>query len=447
MKALISAKAAVHGDPEWAEYEAQLDKAISSHVEHPVGIVRTLDEMDAVFGRVPYREDMGPLKPLLRDNCHIGQRKLALALIEFMTKAITSCKSDVFVVYPGASIMACLAAANLFPRARFICYDPSFASTVPNVRRELGSRADAAMRDVTIFKQAVARAEDAVDAFERGASIVVFTDASGMYTDTSHELAATVRSRIALEEGFRREILFVSDVRMDRKGKEPGELQIANEMAAQARWIQLIDAQYWVLKMRLPFLDGDGVLDPKIAAVYAELARTMGYVGEEPGSVPYLDGDAYVQLYGRESTTEMRLVGLKGCQMRMHAIRPVEQIMAAFNVVHRAHTRFTDDSRMPGFADVVDELLSPEDRKGTYDAVVEACILQDAVSVDGPPCDLATLRSCIAEFSRLYAAGRHPRTCVPGAQKHGGASRHGGIAAAALLALTLAMAVLGAAPP
>jgi hypothetical protein len=38
----------------------------------------------------------------------------------------------VFVVYPGASIMACLAALKIFPRAKFLCFD-RLRATVTNV--------------------------------------------------------------------------------------------------------------------------------------------------------------------------------------------------------------------------------------------------------------------------------------------------------------------------
>jgi hypothetical protein len=55
-------------------------------------------------------------------------------------------------------------------------------------------------------------------------------------------------------------------------------------------------------------------------------------------------------------------------------VRPVEQIMAAFNVVHRSHTRFVAEGRGQDFADLVDELLSGTSQ-GSYDAVAAACIL------------------------------------------------------------------------
>jgi hypothetical protein len=57
MKDLIQAKTAIHDIDEWAEYEAQLDKASSctGEIKLPRNVVR--DGRDV---RTPYREDLGP---------------------------------------------------------------------------------------------------------------------------------------------------------------------------------------------------------------------------------------------------------------------------------------------------------------------------------------------------------------------------------------------------
>jgi hypothetical protein len=62
---------------------------------------------------------------------------------------------------------------------------------------------------------------DALKAFDEGASVVVFTNESGMYTDESHGWLAVSPP---LGSGWvRRELLFASDVRMSGPGnKEPG---------------------------------------------------------------------------------------------------------------------------------------------------------------------------------------------------------------------------------
>jgi hypothetical protein len=75
MKDLIQAKTAIHDIDEWAEYEAQLDKAIESCT----GEDQAANGCQRWTRRSEERriEDLGPCA-LLHANCH-GQRKLALA--------------------------------------------------------------------------------------------------------------------------------------------------------------------------------------------------------------------------------------------------------------------------------------------------------------------------------------------------------------------------------
>jgi hypothetical protein len=432
MSALATAKAAVRGNAEWEDLAAHIDRAEASQTDPPVQLPRTLAEADATLGRADYREKLGPLQRLQDANVHIGQRKLALSLIDFLTRSKGT--GDAFVVYPGASIIACLAALQPFPKALFLCFDPVFASTVTNARRELGRSADAQMRKVAVVRKPRADADDATAAFAKGASVVVFTDDAGMYGDDSHVLARAVFANV--RKGH--ELVFASDVRRSSPGgrRPPTELQIAEEMAAQARWVKSIGARAWTLKLRFPFLDASGALAPDVARVYAKSARDLGSTitaeyGEPGGDSPkvtYLDGEACLQAYGREGTTELRLIGTKGFALRRWDIRSIERIMTPFNAVHRSHTRFVagDDD----FAELVDSTLTPRGRRGTFDALLEACILRDApTSTD--------LRERIEAFSSLFAADRQPRT------GGGGPETRVSTTQAALAVITLTLGVLG----
>jgi hypothetical protein len=95
-------------------------------------------------------------------------------------------------------------------------------------------------------------------------------------------------------------------------------------------------------------------------------------------------------------------------------VRPVEQIMAAFNVVHRSHTRFVAEGRGQDFADLVDELLS-----GTSPGVLRrrCCSLHlGTLQATALPMTSPALRMHLG-LSDLYAAGRHPLTCGTSTRK------------------------------
>jgi hypothetical protein len=402
------------------EYGRHLAASIASH-RAPVPLPRTFEQLKSAFGEAPYLEDAGRMRELLDDNCHIGQRKLALSLIEFMNR----CETPAFVVYPGASLMACLAAAELHPTARFLCFDPDYDKTVTNVRQELGNAADSTMRKVHIVREALA--EPAARAYSIGKPICLITGPAGMYGDQSHTLALEVQAALLQQDRTERDTLFCSDVRMSGVdgNSAPSELQISRDMVAQAGWVQAIGASMFVLKFRMPFLGSDGGLDPEVQDVYSSLYERFGVKRPAAGEVvqlPYLAGERTVQLYGRPTTTEMRLVGSRA-SLREYAVADIERVMAPFNTIHRAHTSFVPtrpDARPPGFVDLVrDSLTPPAMRPGcSYDGMAEACIMHDALVRTGAAHDLDALRSALRRFSELFSHGRHPTTCATG-QGHG----------------------------
>jgi hypothetical protein len=95
----------------------------------PVPSIRTLDEL--VVPDVPTYEAMASLPQaslLSLANCHNGQLKLTLSVLEFLGVALAKLgvpHRDVLVVYAGASGMASVVAAEVFPDLHFWLYDPA----------------------------------------------------------------------------------------------------------------------------------------------------------------------------------------------------------------------------------------------------------------------------------------------------------------------------------
>ena len=420
------------------DYAAHIDVALQSRSEKPIAVPRTLAEVEKTLGRAPYVGELGVLSELTRANCHIGQRKLALALIEFMNISATIHKTmDLFVVYAGGSILASLAAAELYPAARFLCFDPAFDATVTNVRQELGHRADTVMRNVHVVRAPVADRSTALDAFARGSNIVVFSDDAGMYGDESHTLVRKVHADLYKQDARKREIVFCSDVRMDVartvdggiRTHEPSELQIAQEMISQAVWTKNLDVKCVQLKFRMPF-----ALEPTIQAMYEQLysklnvSKRSADTGSD-GTLPYLSGDFYVQLYARETSAELRLVGTSGVSVKRYSLRTIEETMASFNVVHRSHTCFKppgEQAASEAFMKLVRDELSPKSLPCvSYDAVCEGSIICNAIRLSGGPRDTVTLLHKMRAFASLYASGRHPQTCAARVQQNHTDRPHG----------------------
>jgi hypothetical protein len=71
---------------------------------------------------------------------------------------------------------------------------------------------------------------------------------------------------------------------------------------------------------------------------------------------PYLDGQCYIQLYAREASAELRLIGTEGVKLKRYSLKEIEETMAAFNTVHRSHTcfKFPEGHKVPeGFMELV----------------------------------------------------------------------------------------------
>jgi hypothetical protein len=170
----------------------------------------------------------------------------------------------------------------------------------------------------------------------------------------------------------------------------------------------------------MPFIN-DGKVDEGLEDIYEnahKLLKLKNPAADKKAdiSLPYLDGDCYIQLYARETSAELRLIGTDGAKLKRYPLKEIEETMAAFNTVHRSHTcfRFSDDSDVPdGFMNLIKTELSPQTLScASYDALCEGAILHKALVLSGGPRDSTSLRQRMNSFSSLFSSGRHPQTCT-----------------------------------
>lgn len=277
---------------------------------------------------------------LAATNCHNGQKKLTLSLLEFITGCLTRVDAeDALVVYPGASGLATVVAAKLFPKLRFAAFDPA-ANTV-QLMPPFESKA--------VYIKMPERPDNSKQ-------LLVFTGEAGFFSDST----CTYVREVLLPAFGRRHILFVSDVRADAE-----ESAIAKDMANQARWAVMLNAGNFMFKFRLPYRD----VQQACAAMGRELLGLVpmkGKTGRGP-QLPYLAGKLHVQTYGRPTTAELRLVGsgaLSGC---FYSVSRIEDLMSVFNAVYRSHARFK----------AVNGRVLP------YEAAVEAMVIKKVARLAG----------------------------------------------------------------
>ena len=288
--------------------------------EHSFPFTRTLT---ATFPRLPYRERRWEVKSVVP----WGQRRLFLSELDFLSAYgpayVRSAPQTATVVYAGAAPGVHLTyLTRLFPELTFVLYD-----TEP-------------------FK------------VEERANVVVRREA---FTDS------------AALEWSAADALFVSDVRSDDLFHSPAgvvEAAIGEDMAAQMRWVELMQPHRALLKFRLPWDDG----------------RTM-----------YLQGALQLPVWGSQTTTECRLVPSVPVAYTTYDHRVHEQQMFHFNTRHRVqlydqrthgeddadptesladqlHRAVTGERRAPAKSAHRDRSLSGLDR--CYDCTAELFILR-----------------------------------------------------------------------
>lgn len=374
-------------------------QAAETTFQCPMRPFRKLDDFIPASKQLPsymYMATSRKTQILSSVNCHNGQRKLTFSLLEFIYTSLCSLRCsdrDVVIVYAGASGLAAAVAMAVFPDLQMLLYDP-----MPNLLSMMPPGPDRLSRSV--YRNTSMPARNDFDVRNR---LHVFTSHAGWFTDQTalhirHELFPLTK---------RHHILFVSDVRA-----KTGEHFIAMDMVNQQRWAVKLGADAYMFKFRIPYpetAEDASSLTSTYEGACAQLI-SRGLVTASPRvlhtsttpSIPYLDGDLYVQLYGRPRTAELRLIGMKKNSkyaMRRYNLPEIEDKMAVFNYVYRTHAAYKwDENAMPVTYESASEYLIvcgcasvlKSSSVAHLRALIEYTISMVVVDRDGITCSLLT---------------------------------------------------------
>lgn len=295
-------------------------------------------------------------------NSHMGQLKLFYTLLEFLLLCASRGVElgDCLVVYigaaPGTNI---LSAAELFPEATFLLYDPA----------PFDSRLAAASASAL--------------------NIHIRTRHEGMFSlDSCTEIEA-LQKRLK-----KRHLLFISDIRL-----ELTEEDVLRDMLLQQSAVLTLRPLAYQLKFRLPYFGAaisETTLSQLTAAYSMDKYKTLlrlpkgvsqmqmqvqGHEGTGTQTVSrlwYLGGDVYTQLYPPVRSTETRLVGFRTTldgrvtpagryAVVQYDVRTYENVLNAFNLAVRPLKQYPS-------VPLVSEFLADAPWKGwqpSYEAVCE----------------------------------------------------------------------------
>jgi cap2 methyltransferase len=230
-------------------------------------------------------------------NIHIGQRKLLMSEIHFLTEVhrYNTAHTPMLCVYAGACpcthLMVLL---NMFPNVYFLLVDPAFK--IQHARD---------LNNPRVYVCAYNFDADTVSAIKRWLE----NRHTGSHW-VQHALNLLCGRRFPVERNGEN-LLFISDIRR----KPYDDDYIALEMRNQENWFINLGAFAGLLKFRLPF--------------------TNKVTGKGMRSVKSLYGELCLPIWGPNSTTECRLLVWKGAKSKMYYPAIHERLMAGFNSVNR----------------------------------------------------------------------------------------------------------------
>lgn len=313
-----------------ADMASHVDAALNSYVA-PLQLFRTLEDFtpDRTV-RYPDITKIRHLDVLSAGNCHNGQKKLTMSVLEFVAAAISRLKcpqSDLFVVYAGASGLASVVAATVFTDVQFMLFDPA-----PNTVKLLPPFPD---------KVVYTRVDDG-HVPDLSKQLVIYTDRAGWFTDDTARRVKLLATR--------KHLLFISDIRV-----EATESAIIDDMRNQERWALLTESSMYMFKFRIPYGWDDGVkaryndfshmsFDATGVHLKPPEHNSQLRTHNSAPSFTYLAGDLYIQLYPRQRTGELRLIGARNTDgtydLKQFFTRDIEDKMALFNYIYRSHVHF-----------------------------------------------------------------------------------------------------------
>jgi hypothetical protein len=173
-------------------------------------------------------------------------------------------------------------------------------------------------------------------------------------------------------------LLFASDIRV-----EATEDRIAVDMRDQQRWAIASRCSMYVFKFRIPYKWSESIrrayFDDLHRLQQADPAADKTRFDHTGGFIPYLDGDLHIQLYGRQQTAELRMIGARApdgtYRFKKYPTVEIEDKMALFNTVYRNHVQFSH----PGADAHVSAYFK------SYELVAEHAIVTMCIAARGLP--------------------------------------------------------------
>jgi hypothetical protein len=279
------------------------------------------------YNELHHRAQYRATKNAPRFPAHIGQLKLFLVEIAFLTKALQSRDSHAVVVYAGSAPSNKLSfISDMFPNVKFILVDPhehliKYADGTTHYGRD---------NTALYLKASLESPNEQIDYYSDVNSTNSPIRSTRKCAQTRADL--TKLSEIIqldykyfiIEEPFTDEIaghitfphLFISDIRSMVDGDEPRDIDILLNSAANYNWIKIMRPQMYMIKFRCPYaINGQSITQLRSDIIKYKINTANDDILEVlinnfyKGIFTYIRGELHIQAFAPNHSTEMRLIG------------------------------------------------------------------------------------------------------------------------------------------
>lgn len=269
-----------------------------------------------------------------KPGIHIGQRKLFLTEIQYLTNMLTTidpAKGMEYVLYAGAApSVHTNYLSQLFPNVQLVLIDPAKFDINVDGQSNFISKPDhiVYLKGSHGSKSIDVPKSDWPKYVKENPNIKIFIIEDYM-TDEYSTLFAPLQPH------------FISDVRSEihRTGVyAPHDLDVVWNMAMQYVWITLMNPKSFMLKFRTPYYDVKTLEPTDIEKDVFKNAKDIGidFVADFAiKKFKYFDGTVYIQAWPGKSSSETRLVAKAPFKFKTYDPVEFEDKLFYYNVVDR----------------------------------------------------------------------------------------------------------------
>lgn len=326
-------------DPKFAEEFIKKFNYCRNNIHNPKIKFSDLD------GSLNYISGMHTLKPTL----HLGQRKLLLSEIQFLTLNHTHSK---YVVYAGAGPGHHIHYLyQLFPHLKFILVDPTkFAIYIDNKihrfhkSQEIVHLVSSYPHHSNFYNFGTGEYGNWSEASQNNFYKASPTELCNFIRNSNHSL-------FIIEDYFTNDLaqklkdlnaLFISDIRSKNdKMDNPTDLDVLWDMCLQFNWINIMKPPISMVKFRQPYFENTDLDDfakrHKILQKDFEIAKMYGidFISDyKKRDFRYFGGIKYVQAWAGQISTETRL-HIREMGIRQYDWKDYESKMFYYNSIER----------------------------------------------------------------------------------------------------------------